>query len=47
MHETQILLNNSGNNIVVIPNVIFTNKQNINWEEIETYLERYVGSMIL
>jgi hypothetical protein len=47
MHETQILRNNSGNNIVVIPNIIFTNKQNINWEKIETYLEQYVGSIIV
>ena len=35
-----------GNKVVLIPNIIFANKQNIDWKEVETYLERYVGDIV-
>lgn len=39
----EIVTNEQGQSIVVIPDVIFTNKQNINWDDVEEYLEKYVG----
>ena len=36
----------AGNKIVLISDIIFTNKQNIDWDEVEAYLERYVGKIV-
>ena len=46
MSKLKILEDNSGKKIVVIPEIIFKNKQNINWDEVENYLEKYVGELI-
>ena len=42
----QIATNEQGQRIVVLPDVIFTNKQNINWDDAEDYLEKYVGTLV-
>ena len=34
-----------GNNIVMINDIIFKGKQNIQWEDVEEYLSRYVGEL--
>lgn len=34
-----------GNKLAVIQDVIFRNKQNIDWDEVKKYLERYVGDI--
>ena len=33
----------NGNKIVIINDIIFKGKRNINWKEVENYLKRYVG----
>lgn len=38
--------NEKGQRIVVLPDVIFTNKQSINWDEVEIYLQKYVGMLV-
>lgn len=35
-----------GNKIVIIPDIIFWNKQNIDWKEVEAYLEKYIGEIV-
>ena len=42
----QIAINEQGQKIVVLPDVIFTNKQDINWAAVEEYLEKYVGTIV-
>jgi hypothetical protein len=39
----QVIIDNNGSSIVVIPDIIFKNKQNINWHDVENYLQQYVG----
>lgn len=36
----------NGNQVVLIPDIIFMNKQNINWLDVENYLKRYIGTII-
>lgn len=36
-----------GNKIVVIDDIIFHNKQNIKWKDVEQYLQRYVGDFYI
>ena len=40
-----IVTDNRGHKIVVIHDIIFRNKQNIAWTDVEQYLRRYVGEM--
>ncbi len=35
-----------GHNIVILPGIIFKNKQNINWNAVEKYLQKYVGEIV-
>ncbi len=35
-----------GTKIVVLPKVVFFNKQNINWKDVEEYLNKYIGEII-
>jgi len=44
--QVQIVFDEQGKGLVVIPTVIFRNRRNINWGEVEKYLRRYVGSVI-
>ena len=46
MERLETVLDEFGNKVVLIPEIIFMNKQNIDWEEVENYLERYVGELI-
>ena len=46
MKKLAIIQNESGNKVVLIPNIIFINKQNIDWNGVETYLKRYVGEIV-
>jgi len=46
MEKPEILLDEAGNKVVLIPEIIFMNKQNIDWKEVETFLERYVGELV-
>ena len=43
METLEIALDENGNKVVVLPDIIFSNKQNIDWNEVEKYLERFVG----
>lgn len=46
MEKLEIIIDEPGNKIVLIPDIIFENKQNIDWKEVENYLEKYVGDII-
>ncbi len=37
MGTLEILLDENGNKIVVLPDIIFSNKQNIDWNEVGNY----------
>lgn len=43
--NVNIVKDTDGNKIVVIHDIIFRNKQNISWSDVEKYLEQYVGEM--
>ncbi|MDE6233857.1 MAG: hypothetical protein K2M60_11010 [Lachnospiraceae bacterium] len=46
MEKLEIITDEAGNKIVIIPDIIFANKQNIEWEEVEKYLVRYIGEIV-
>ena len=46
MTHCKIVTDANGNQIVLIPDIIFMNKQHINWDEVETYLRRYIGTIV-
>lgn len=46
MGELKTGLDKDGNKVVILPEVIFSNKQNIDWNEVERYLKRYVGELV-
>ncbi len=46
METLKIALDEDSNKVVVLPDIIFSNKQNIDWNEVEKYLERYVGELV-
>ncbi len=46
MSKLEIIQDEIGNQIVLIPDIIFTNKQNIDWNEVEEYLKQYIGEII-
>ena len=41
--NVSIIQDVDGNNIVMINDIIFKGKRKINWDEVESYLRRYVG----
>ncbi len=43
MERPQIIHDKNENKIVLIPDIVFTNKQNIDWNDVEAYLERFAG----
>ncbi len=47
METLEIALDENGSKVVVLPDIIFSNKQNIDWDEVEKYLERYLYETIL
>jgi hypothetical protein len=46
LEKLKIITNEAGNKIVAIPDIIFMNKQNIEWDGVEQYLEKYIGETI-
>lgn len=46
MEKLEIVTDNTGNRVVLIPDIIFKNKQNIDWNEVESYLQRFVGEIV-
>ncbi len=46
MSKLEIITNKSGQKIAVLPDVIFANKQRINWNNVEEYLRKYVGELV-
>lgn len=47
MKKMEIMQDEYGSKVVVIPDIIFANKQNIDWDEVELYLEQYVGENVV
>ena len=45
MKKLKIVTDNCGNEVVLLPDIIFNNKQNIDWNEVENYLQKYVGEL--
>lgn len=46
MDQLKIMIDECGNNVVILPDIIFANRQNIEWKEVEKYLLKYVGRII-
>lgn len=46
MSNPKITHDGNGNPIVLIPNIIFSNKQNINWHDVENYLKQYIDIIV-
>ena len=44
--KIQIVEDAIGNKIVVLQNIVFKNKQNIDWNAVKKYLQRYVGEIV-
>ena len=42
-HKEKVLIQTDGKKIVVISDIHFKGKRNINWEEVEQYLKEYIG----
>ena len=46
MNTVRIRTDEQGNKVVVLPEIVFWNKQDIEWDKVRSYLERYVGEVI-
>ena len=46
IQKIQIVKDTAEHKIVVLPDIIFKNKQNIDWNSVEKYLQRYVGQIV-
>ena len=46
MEALETALDENGNQVVILPDIIFSGKQNIDWNEVEKYLERFVGELV-
>lgn len=46
MTNAKIIRVTQGDEIVLIPDIIFWNKQNIDWDAVKEYLKSYVGEII-
>lgn len=46
MEKLKIIQDGYGNKMVLIPDILFVNKQNIDWNRVEIYLKRYVGEIV-
>lgn len=42
----QVIQDLRGNKIVVVNDIIFRGRQNIEWDDVENYLKQYVGDFI-
>ncbi len=41
MDKLSIVTDELGNQVVLIPDIIFKNKQNVDWNEVEEYLKQF------
>lgn len=41
--KKEIIVNEKGEKVVVIPSILFKGKRNVDWKEVEKYLREYVG----
>lgn len=46
MEKFKIIIDEAGKKIVAVPDIIFKNKQDIDWKSVERYLLQYVGEII-
>lgn len=46
MNEVKTVRDEQGNAIVIIPDIIFWNKQDIDWDAVKEYLKKYLGEII-
>lgn len=46
MSEVKVVRDEQGNAIVIIPDIIFWNKQDIDWDAVKEYLKKYLGEII-
>ena len=44
METLETALDENGNQVVILPDIIFSGKQNIYWNEVEKYLELFSGN---
>lgn len=44
--KVKIAEDSDGNKVVLIPEIIFKNRQNIDWNAVEKYLQKYIGDII-
>lgn len=44
-NDVLVVIDENGEKIVVIPQVIFKGKRTISWEDVEKYLIRYIGKI--
>lgn len=42
----QIAKDTTGNRIVILPDILFKNKQRIDWNAVEIYLQKYIGEIV-
>ena len=47
MEKIKVIADEKGIPVVVIPNILFRNKQNIDWDAVEQYLRKYVGEIVI
>lgn len=47
MGKAEIIQDEYGNKIVLLSDIVFVNKQNIDWNNVEVYLKRYVGESVV
>lgn len=45
--KIRIARDEQGHKIVLLPEIIFKNKQNINWKAVEQYLKRCIGEVVI
>lgn len=41
--NVNIIIDTEGNKIVLINDIVFKGKRNIDWKDVEQYLKRYIG----
>ena len=46
MEALETALDENGNQVGILQDIIFSGKQNIYWNEVEKYLERFVGKLV-
>lgn len=44
--EPKVLMDPSGTRFVLLPGILFAGKRNIDWDSVEKYLQRYVGTSV-